>query len=43
MPARLAELEEGISDEELQLAARNHSLPLEALRSTSHHPGCTTC
>lgn len=31
-PARLADLEEGISHEELQLAARNHGLPLEALR-----------
>ncbi|MGI5213684.1 sulfite oxidase [Plantactinospora sp. CA-290183] len=31
-PSRLAEPEEGISVEELALAARNHALPLEALR-----------
>jgi sulfane dehydrogenase subunit SoxC len=31
-PARLAEPGEGISDEELQLASRNHGMPLEALR-----------
>jgi DMSO/TMAO reductase YedYZ molybdopterin-dependent catalytic subunit len=31
-PARLAEPGEGISAEELGLAARNHALPLEALR-----------
>jgi DMSO/TMAO reductase YedYZ molybdopterin-dependent catalytic subunit len=31
-PARLAEPGEGISEEELRLAARNHALPLEALR-----------
>jgi DMSO/TMAO reductase YedYZ molybdopterin-dependent catalytic subunit len=31
-PSRLAEAGEGISAEELQLAARNHGLPLEALR-----------
>jgi DMSO/TMAO reductase YedYZ molybdopterin-dependent catalytic subunit len=31
-PSRLAELGEGITAEELQLAARNHGLPLEALR-----------
>ncbi|MGW4463309.1 sulfite oxidase [Micromonospora sp. NPDC004704] len=31
-PSRLAEPGEGISAEELQLAARNHGLPLEALR-----------
>lgn len=31
-PARLAEPGEGISFEELALAARNHALPLEALR-----------
>jgi DMSO/TMAO reductase YedYZ molybdopterin-dependent catalytic subunit len=31
-PGRLAEPGEGITTEELQLAARNHGLPLEALR-----------
>lgn len=31
-PARVAEAGEGISREELALAARNHALPLEALR-----------
>jgi sulfane dehydrogenase subunit SoxC len=31
-PARVAQPDEGISAEELQLAARNHGLPLEALR-----------
>ncbi|RKN19873.1 sulfite oxidase [Micromonospora musae] len=31
-PSRLAERGEGISGEELQLAARNHGIPLEALR-----------
>jgi DMSO/TMAO reductase YedYZ molybdopterin-dependent catalytic subunit len=31
-PSRLADPGEGISPEELQLAARNHGLPLEALR-----------
>jgi sulfane dehydrogenase subunit SoxC len=31
-PSRLAEEGEGISSEELQLAGRNHALPLEALR-----------
>ncbi|RKR90745.1 molybdenum-dependent oxidoreductase-like protein [Micromonospora pisi] len=31
-PSRLAEPGEGITAEELQLAARNHGLPLEALR-----------
>ncbi len=31
-PARLAQPGEGISDEELQLASRNHGMPLEALR-----------
>ena len=30
-PARVADADEGISTEELQLAARNHGLPLEAL------------
>jgi DMSO/TMAO reductase YedYZ molybdopterin-dependent catalytic subunit len=38
-PARLAEPEEGISAEELQLAARNHGLPLEALRFDLTPPG----
>jgi DMSO/TMAO reductase YedYZ molybdopterin-dependent catalytic subunit len=31
-PARVAEMDEGISIDELRLAARNHGLPLEALR-----------
>ncbi len=31
-PSRVAEPDEGISFEELQLAARNHGIPLEALR-----------
>jgi sulfane dehydrogenase subunit SoxC len=31
-PSRVAEPDEGISAEELQLAARNHGMPLEALR-----------
>jgi sulfane dehydrogenase subunit SoxC len=31
-PARVAELGEGISEDELQLASRNHGMPLEALR-----------
>lgn len=38
-PARLAEPDEGISAEELQLAARNHGLPLEALRYDLTPPG----
>jgi sulfane dehydrogenase subunit SoxC len=32
LPARLAEPDEGVTLEELQLAARNHGMPLEALR-----------
>ena len=39
LPARLAQPEEGISAEELQLAARNHGLPLEALRFDLTPPG----
>ena len=31
-PSRVAEPDEAISAEELQLAARNHGIPLEALR-----------
>jgi len=31
-PARVAEPGEGITAEELQLAARNHGMPAEALR-----------
>src|SRR6476646_5540527 len=31
-PARIAEIGEGISQDELQLAGRNHGMPLEALR-----------
>ncbi|WP_328557363.1 MULTISPECIES: sulfite oxidase [unclassified Streptomyces] len=38
-PARLAGPDEGISAEELALAARNHGLPLEALRYEVTPPG----
>ncbi|MFF4351021.1 sulfite oxidase [Streptomyces sp. NPDC001530] len=38
-PARLAGPEEGISQEELALAARNHGMPLEALRYEVTPPG----
>jgi sulfane dehydrogenase subunit SoxC len=38
-PSRVAETSEGISGEELQLAARNHGLPLEALRFDVTPPG----
>ncbi len=38
-PSRLAEPGERISAEELQLAARNHGLPLEALRFDVTPPG----
>ncbi|MBA2560495.1 MAG: sulfite oxidase [Propionibacteriales bacterium] len=38
-PSRVAGAEEGISVEELQLAARNHGLPLEALRFDLTPPG----
>ncbi|ADP84596.1 sulfite oxidase [Pseudofrankia inefficax] len=38
-PARLASPEEGISTDELALAARNHGLPLEALRYDLTPPG----
>jgi sulfane dehydrogenase subunit SoxC len=38
-PSRLAEPGEGISADELQLAARNHGLPLEALRFDVTPPG----
>ena len=38
-PSRVAEPEEGVSVEELQLAARNHGLPLEALRFDITPPG----
>jgi DMSO/TMAO reductase YedYZ molybdopterin-dependent catalytic subunit len=31
-PARIAEIGEGISQDELQLAGRNHGMPLEAMR-----------
>src|SRR3954466_13556559 len=37
--ARIAEAGEGISLEELALAARNHGLPLEALRYDVTPPG----
>ena len=39
MPARVAEPGEQISVEELRLAARNHGLPLEALRYDVTPPG----
>jgi sulfane dehydrogenase subunit SoxC len=38
-PARVAEPDEGVSTEELQLAARNSGLPLEALRYDVTPPG----
>jgi DMSO/TMAO reductase YedYZ molybdopterin-dependent catalytic subunit len=38
-PGRLAEADEGISLEELGLAARNHGMPLEALRYDVTPPG----
>ncbi|GGW07180.1 sulfite oxidase [Streptomyces narbonensis] len=38
-PGRLADPEEGISVQELALAARNHGLPLEALRYDVTPPG----
>ncbi|MGI5196218.1 sulfite oxidase [Streptomyces sp. CA-288835] len=38
-PSRVAEPAEGISTEELALAARNHGLPLEALRYEVTPPG----
>ena len=38
-PSRLAGPGEGISDEELALAARNHGMPLEALRYDVTPPG----
>ncbi|MGW0969257.1 sulfite oxidase [Streptomyces sp. NPDC002516] len=38
-PARLARPDEGISTQELALAARNHGLPLEALRYEITPPG----
>ncbi|WP_328500041.1 sulfite oxidase [Streptomyces sp. NBC_00457] len=38
-PARLADPDEGIGQDELALAARNHGLPLEALRYDITPPG----
>lgn len=38
-PSRVADPDEGISTEELRLAARNHGLPLETLRSDLTAPG----
>ena len=38
-PGRLAGPDEGITPEELALAARNHGLPLEALRYDVTPPG----
>jgi DMSO/TMAO reductase YedYZ molybdopterin-dependent catalytic subunit len=38
-PARVAELGEGISLDELHLAARNHGMPLESLRYDTTPPG----
>jgi DMSO/TMAO reductase YedYZ molybdopterin-dependent catalytic subunit len=39
LPGRLAEPDEGISGDELGLAARNHGMPLEALRYDVTPPG----
>ena len=39
LPARVANPEEGISVDELQLAARNHGMPLESLRWDITPPG----
>src|SRR5258706_11725847 len=39
VPGRLADPEEGISGDELALAARNHGIPLEALRYDLPPPG----
>ena len=39
LPARVANPEEGISTDELQLAARNHGMPLESLRWDVTPPG----
>jgi sulfane dehydrogenase subunit SoxC len=39
LPARVANPEEGISADELQLAARNHGMPLESLRWDVTPPG----
>src|SRR5437764_12605423 len=39
MPARVAAPGEGISEDELQLASRNHGMPLEALRYDVTPPG----
>ena len=41
--ARIAGPSEDVSLAELQLAARNHGLPLEALRYDVTPPDCTTC
>ena len=38
-PARVANPEEGISSDELQLAARNHGMPLESLQWDITPPG----
>lgn len=38
-PARLADPEEGITLNELQLAARNHAMPMEAMRNDVTPPG----
>src|SRR6266480_877790 len=38
-PARVAELGEGISEDELRLASRNHGMPLEAMRYDVTPPG----
>ena len=39
LPARVASPEEGVSSDELQLAARNHGMPLESLRWDVTPPG----
>ena len=38
-PARIADVGEGVSIDELRLAARNHGLPLEMLRHDVTPPG----
>jgi hypothetical protein len=42
-PGRLAEPGDGISVQELALAARNHGMPLEAMRYDLTRPACITC
>ena len=42
-PGRVAGPDEAISEQELALAARNHGMPLEAMRYDVTRPACTTC